>query len=294
MLMDFDTTAMADFLQANPGTATWTLNILPFDNVTTSSDIEVLTVESTNDWAEGDSQGFDNLGWTTGTASATYFYAQTFHTAGVLDTANSLEWDDPDSGPYTFTTRAPNYTELGVPNTVGGGGATSADDPTPAFTNANVLTPQDLLDAEASGDHASVALDAPIVDALLNDSNNRGLRFGPLVNGEFSNWRVFDRENDFDINGDLKDLADWIGPYLEVTITSGGQAGDFDSDGDVDGEDFLFWQRDTNVGNLADWQNDFGSGSVVAAIESVPEPSTLLLAVATLLLAGGRNTRSQA
>jgi len=35
--------------------------------------------------------------------------------------------------------------------------------------------------------------------------------------------------------------------------------GDFDADGDADGADFLVWQRDMNVGNLADWENDFGS-----------------------------------
>ncbi len=290
MLMDFDTTAMADFLQANPGNATWTLNILPFDNVNTSSDIEVLTVESTNDWAEGDSPGINNLGWTTGTASATYFYAQTFHAAGVLDITNSLEWADPDSGPYTFTTRIPNYTELGVPVTVGGGDTTSADDPTPEFLNSNVFTPQALLDAIGS-EHASVVLDAPIVDALLNDQDNRGLRFGPLVNSEFSNWRVFDRENDFDINGDLKDQVEWLGPYLEVTITAGSQTGDFDSDGDVDGEDFLVWQRNTSVGSLTDWQGSFGTGNAVVVVSSVPEPGRLLLAANAFLIVASRRKK---
>jgi hypothetical protein len=35
-------------------------------------------------------------------------------------------------------------------------------------------------------------------------------------------------------------------------------AGDFDADNDVDGRDFLLWQRDTTIGNLADWQTNYG------------------------------------
>lgn len=52
--------------------------------------------------------------------------------------------------------------------------------------------------------------------------------------------------------------------------------GDFDGDGDVDGRDFLVWQRNPIIGNLADWQLNFGSGSL-GALGSVPEPTTLVL-----------------
>jgi hypothetical protein len=75
--------------------------------------------------------------------------------------------------------------------------------------------------------------------------------------------------------------------------------GDFDVDGDVDGRDFLVWQRNTSVGSLSDWQANYGTsgggganppettfrfGSVVfdptagvAAATAVPEPSTAIL-----------------
>ena len=68
--------------------------------------------------------------------------------------------------------------------------------------------------------------------------------------------------------------------------------GDFDLDGDVDGNDFLVWQRtDGTPGGLTLWQNNYGTG-VLAAIgtSAVPEPTSV-----TLLLLGlaviGRSTR---
>ena len=50
--------------------------------------------------------------------------------------------------------------------------------------------------------------------------------------------------------------------------------GDFDEDGDVDGRDFLVWQRDPSVGDLADWQASYVV-SFLAGNLSVPEPSAL-------------------
>jgi hypothetical protein len=59
--------------------------------------------------------------------------------------------------------------------------------------------------------------------------------------------------------------------------------GDFDNDGDVDGRDFLVWQRGNSpnplsAGDLALWQNSYGTGGL-AAISGVPEPSSLALLV---------------
>ncbi len=53
--------------------------------------------------------------------------------------------------------------------------------------------------------------------------------------------------------------------------------GDFDNDNDVDGADFLTWQRNTTVGSLLDWQSEYGMTSVVVAATTVPEPTSLLL-----------------
>jgi hypothetical protein len=44
--------------------------------------------------------------------------------------------------------------------------------------------------------------------------------------------------------------------------------GDYDGDGDVDGRDFLLWQRNPSVGDLADWQENYGSTEPISASTS--------------------------
>jgi len=68
------------------------------------------------------------------------------------------------------------------------------------------------------------------------------------------------------------------------TLVSEGEmflAGDFDDDLDVDGFDFLEWQRDGPPSGLTDWEANYGSGvggsGLAASTSSVPEPSTALL-----------------
>lgn len=68
-----------------------------------------------------------------------------------------------------------------------------------------------------------------------------------------------------------------------LSVIGSATPGDFDNDGDVDGRDFLVWQRNPSIGNLADWQANYGSGSLVATSTSVPEPTTLLGLLATAL-----------
>ena len=67
-------------------------------------------------------------------------------------------------------------------------------------------------------------------------------------------------------------------PIFDFDEAPAGLAGDFDNDGDVDGLDFLVWQRNPSVGSLSDWQTNYGLNGL-AAVTSVPEPGTSLLAV---------------
>lgn len=64
-----------------------------------------------------------------------------------------------------------------------------------------------------------------------------------------------------------------------------GLEGDFDDDDDVDGEDFLLWQRglspdSLSAGDLSDWQLNYGpSNPPLQFALSVPEPASLLLSM---------------
>ncbi|QDS99101.1 LamG domain-containing protein [Adhaeretor mobilis] len=91
----------------------------------------------------------------------------------------------------------------------------------------------------------------------------------PLVSNEFT----------FSLPGGTGDLfkltdGDFAGLFLP---------GDFDMSGDVDGHDFLLWQRDQSIGVLADWQANYGMSSSFQSASSkaatVPEPTTGLLLV---------------
>jgi hypothetical protein len=66
---------------------------------------------------------------------------------------------------------------------------------------------------------------------------------------------------------------------FSATLVGSGPSGDFDGDGDVDGNDFLEWQRtDGTTGGLADWQGNYPAPLSVG-FSAVPEPSTLLMGV---------------
>jgi T5SS/PEP-CTERM-associated repeat protein/autotransporter-associated beta strand protein len=75
---------------------------------------------------------------------------------------------------------------------------------------------------------------------------------------------------------------------LEITSFESGTPGDFDMDGDVDGRDFLVWQRGESpdplsAGDLADWQANYGANPL-ASSRAVPEPSCLLILWGTCLI----------
>ncbi len=105
------------------------------------------------------------------------------------------------------------------------------------------------------------------------------------VSGSFAagNWtvRIIDAwdENDPGSVGDVS-----------VSYVLPGLAGDFDADGNVDGNDFLVWQRDPTVGDLSDWQTNYGNVNAIATATTVPEPSSFVLVLVGLLAA--RSTRS--
>jgi len=95
--------------------------------------------------------------------------------------------------------------------------------------------------------------------------------FVPInVTGEYEIWV---HQFDADIPGGQEYGIAWWAEGTGVPVT-----GDFNGDGIVDGADFIAWQRDTNFGDLADWEANFGTTSLqVAASTAVPEPSGVML-----------------
>jgi PEP-CTERM motif-containing protein len=84
---------------------------------------------------------------------------------------------------------------------------------------------------------------------------------------------------------------EWLNTGFRIaSIAMTSLAADFDCDGDVDGDDFLWWQSsfgvdtggdadndgDTDGDDFLIWQSEFGSGVGSAGAE-VPEPSSWLL-----------------
>ena len=72
-----------------------------------------------------------------------------------------------------------------------------------------------------------------------------------------------------------------------VVYVSTGPDGDFDDDGDVDGADFLEWQRtDRTPAGLTAWQNSYGTGGgALSGVSAVPEPTTTTYGLLLLVVA---------
>ena len=136
-------------------------------------------------------------------------------------------------------------------------------------------------------------------DLVLTDETGRTLDIHLGFNDSFLSQTA--PEGWFNVVGimDQKDYGG-TGGYRLLAMNAAdfeplSRPGDFDHDGDVDGTDFLFWQRgfgtDYDASGLADWQIYFGTTPVTAAVgfEPVPEPALLALLAsgALMLLAGG-------
>ena len=99
-----------------------------------------------------------------------------------------------------------------------------------------------------------------------------------------ANTSVLGRQDDIRAYATALDRAALDAVRLENLPTGGFLDGDFDEDGDVDGGDFLIWQRGgspnpLSASDLADWQANYGVGPLVATSFAVPEPASAVLLI---------------
>ena len=100
------------------------------------------------------------------------------------------------------------------------------------------------------------------------------------IEGVFTNSQLFADGRLWEINS--------TDTQIFITALGIGEqlAGDFDGDSDVDGADFLIWQRDLgDADSLADYRANFGLSIAggASAVSAVPEPTTLAIALLTLV-----------
>ncbi len=118
--------------------------------------------------------------------------------------------------------------------------------------------------------------------------NLEGLTLGPqLANG---NWALLGVVDD----GDSLSSNTIVSFELSANLSA-----DLDEDGDVDGFDFLAWQRGESPipfskSDLTDWEANYGMVAPLSATSAaVPEPGSLaLLAMGVALVCGARNPKT--
>ena len=244
VIMDWDTAAIKSFIAANVDTTKpmeWTLNV--YARTAPKIDIPIETLESLNDWVEGDGgsflPGYQNLNWDPETKASTTNFAQTAMMEDddgeyVLDLANSLPWVDNDSGTGGIDDN--QYGVLNRPDHFTDGQRM------PDYRNSNLLLMQVVDDAVIDGTYASVLLDNGLIDELLNDPANRGIIFGggPPEWTDFldDNWEIYTRESD-GFGGRVDQLPGPAAAFLELSYTPGGGGvpGDHNSNGSLDAGD---------------------------------------------------------
>ncbi|HET6426999.1 MAG TPA: hypothetical protein VFJ30_01215, partial [Phycisphaerae bacterium] len=172
-LFDWDMQVIQDWidLQAAPAGyyPVFELSVMPTGAISGDNIVQVNTLSSITDWAEGDATVQSNFNWTEGTLAGTFLYAQTAW-SGTLqpDVANSIPWT----------------------RTTDGAAVTDFYDLVPDFINA---APLEL--SVADGDqYVSVELDYALTQDLLTNPNNRGLFLTNGANGPTANWEMYFHE----------------------------------------------------------------------------------------------------
>lgn len=176
--------------------------------------------------------------------------------------------------------------------------------------NLNDFTDADISAIAATGDSAGNALASSAVfdNLVIRDGFGDYDVDGDIDDADYALWRSsygltvqFPGMGADGNNNGVVDTADYV-VWREKMVIDGG-VGDYDVDGDVDTADYAFWRTsygqsaqppgngaDGNNNGIVDtadyvvWREHFGSGqaSGAGAMNLVPEPTSLCLALATL------------
>lgn len=129
-----------------------------------------------------------------------------------------------------------------------------------------------------------------VADVLAADDRYKGLPAAAYYTGMWADTGEFTLELLQEASEAV--AASWYTAWVDAgspTTFLPAIEGDFNGDRYVDGSDFLIWQRDPSVGELAAWKANFGNGPTMGAAATVPEPSSLtLLTVSGLLMLARR------
>jgi hypothetical protein len=209
-----------------------------------------------------------NFNWTSGTFQVANFFGNLVNQAGVLVPFSSAG-----------TSIAGDYTHL----------------------NAATLQIEIGGVASTAFDRVSVAGDITLQGGDLEVSLINGFFPSPTDAFTVLSTQIGSFTGSFDnvASGQRLTTADGLGSFLvsygpgspQVVLSAFLPAldGDFDVDGDVDGGDFLVWQRGgspnaNSATDLAAWRANFGFSGLVATGTAVPELDSALMAWALIIL----------
>ncbi len=158
------------------------------------------------------------------------------------------------------------------------------------------LSSDEVYYANAS-DLQNDEIPAEIFRLQFHDVDNLQVDFGDVVGFDRTLMRFGQ-----DAQGELYIFSQSDGKIfrLEGTLALPSTSGDFDQDSDVDGSDFLEWQRSESPNalsaeDLGDWKSYYGSASGSSASSfTVPEPVTdisFVVALNVLLMVNGGRVR---
>jgi hypothetical protein len=213
-----------------------------------------------------------NFQWTSGTLHVGLFQGNLVNSAGVLSPGSSIGATQ-IQGNYNQLTDGALEIEIGPMG--------------PGAQNDSVsVTGTAIIDGQLSLNLINSAAPLPSQTFIILDAITLAGSFDNVASGQ--RLTTSDALGSFLVHYGVGSPFDSRQIVLSSFQTS--VSGDFDVDGDVDGNDFLVWQRGgspnpNSAADLAQWRTNFGAGGVASAISAVPEPNAEWLVLTIICLA---------